>query len=149
MIVVPIQMHVVALVPPVYIVAQFLWWGHPCVFLVLGKLGHGVMFFSFNWKETGLVYQSPKVPSKSNSCFLRSYSNFFWCLALRCLQLSLTIDWRFPLLYLASIIWVTCLVASNVLFGSMAKLLFSFSTWSVLAHWQDDFINGDCLGFKV
>ncbi len=49
---------------------------------------------SFSWKETSFVFQSPKVPSKSDSYFLRSYSNFFCWLALRCLQLSLTTDWR-------------------------------------------------------
>jgi hypothetical protein len=47
-----------------------------------------------NWKETGLVLTSPKVPSKSDSYFLRSCSNFFCWSTLRCLQLSLTTDWR-------------------------------------------------------
>ncbi len=31
---------------------------------------------SFNWKETGLVFQSPNVPSKSDSNLTRSCSNF-------------------------------------------------------------------------
>ncbi len=111
---------------------------------------------SLNWKKTDLVLQSSKVPSKSNSYFMRSCSNFFSWLALRCLQLSLTIDWRSALFYLESRIKVACLVVSSVLFGSMATLLFSFSARSVLAPcrwlmslWQDDFINGYCLGFKV
>ena len=87
---------------------------------------------SFNWKETGLVLQSPKVPSKSDSNLTRSCSNFFWFLALRCWQLFFTIDWRSAFAYLASRIRVTRLVASNVLSGSLAKLLFSLSARNVL-----------------
>jgi hypothetical protein len=49
---------------------------------------------SFSWKETGFVFQSLKVPSKIDSYFLRSYSNFFCWSALKCLQSSLTTDWR-------------------------------------------------------
>ncbi len=60
---------------------------------------------SFSWKETSLVFQSPKVPLKSDSYFFRSCSNFFWCSALRCLQLFLMIDWRSALLHLAYNIW--------------------------------------------
>ncbi len=77
---------------------------------------------SFSWKETGFVFQSPKVPSKSNSYLLRSCSSFFCWLAFRCLQLSLTTDWRSVLLYLASRICVACWVASCVLCGFMARL---------------------------
>ncbi len=87
---------------------------------------------SFNWNETGLVFQSPKVPSKSNSHFLSSCSNFFWWSALRCLQLFRTIDWRSAFLYLATRIRVTRLVASYVLCGSMARLWLSFSARRVL-----------------
>ncbi len=65
---------------------------------------------SFNWHEISLVFQSPKVPSKSDSYFLSSCSNFFCWTALRCLQLSLTIDWRSAFWYLASRIRVTHLV---------------------------------------
>ncbi len=131
MMAIPIQMHVVVRVPLVYTVLQLLWGWH--LFVAAGKAWpwYGVVP-SFNWNETGLVFQSPKVLSKSKSYFLRSCSNFFWCLALRCLQLSLMIDWRSALLYFAPNIWVTCLVAYNVLFGSMTKLLFGFSMWSVL-----------------
>ncbi len=64
---------------------------------------------------------------------MRSCSNFFCWSALRCSQLSLTIDWRSALFYLASRIQVAHLVLSCVLFGSMAKLLFSLSMQSVLA----------------
>jgi hypothetical protein len=32
---------------------------------------------SFNWNETGMVFKSPKVPSKSDLYFLSSCSNFF------------------------------------------------------------------------
>ena len=87
---------------------------------------------SFNWKETGVVFQSPKVPSKRDSYFMRSCSNLFCWSALRCLQLSLTIDWRSALLYLASSIRTARLVVSFVLIGSLAKLLFSFSDRSIL-----------------
>ncbi len=87
----------------------------------------------FNWKETGFVFQSPKVPSKSDSYFMRSCSNLFCWSALRCLQLLLTIDWRSALLYLASSILTARLVASCVLIGSLAKLvLLSFSAQSIL-----------------
>ncbi len=153
----PIQMLAVALVPPVYTTSQLLWWEYLCVFLVPGKLARGmVLRIPFSWKETRLIFQSPKVLSKSNSYFLRSCSKIFWYLALGCLQLSLRMDWRSTLLYLASDIWVTDLEASNVLFGSMVMLLISFNAWSVLApcrrlmfligKWL---INGYCLGFKV
>ncbi len=110
---------------------------------------------SFNWKETGLVFQSPNVPSKSYSNYTRSYNNFFWWPALRCLQLFFTINWRSALAYLASNIRVTGLVASNVLNGSLAKLLFRISTRRVLApHSRLMFLigkvissNGYCLTF--
>jgi hypothetical protein len=55
---------------------------------------------------------------------------------LRCLQLSLTIDWRSVFLYLASRIGVTRLVASCVLCSSIARLWLSFSTLSVLAPYR-------------
>ncbi len=87
---------------------------------------------SFKWNETSLVLQSPKVPSKSNSYFMRSCSNFFCWSALSCFLLSLAINWRSALLYFSLIIQVAHLVVSGVLFGSMAKLLFSFSTRSIL-----------------
>ena len=60
--------------------------------------------------------------------------------------------------YLASSICVTRLVASNVLNGSLAKLLFqlereertrALQQVDVVSHWQGDFINGYCLAFKV
>jgi hypothetical protein len=41
------------------------------------------------------------------------------------LQLFFTIDWRSAFAYLASTTGVTRLVASNVINGSLAKLLFS------------------------
>ncbi len=91
---------------------------------------------SLNWKETGLVLQSPKVPSKHDSYILRSSSNFFCWSALRCLQFSLTIDLRSTYLYLLSRICVAHLAMSCLLCSSMAKLLFSFSVWSILAPWR-------------
>ncbi len=82
-------------VPPVCTVAQLPWWGHPCVFLVLGKLGHDMVKHLLSiWKKTGLVFQSPKMPSESDSNLKRRCSNFFWWSALRCLQLFYTINWR-------------------------------------------------------
>ncbi len=87
---------------------------------------------SFSWKETNFVFQSPKVPSKSDSYFLRSCSNFVCWSALRCLPLSLTTDWRSALLYLASRIHVACLVASYVRCGSMARLWLRLSAWRTL-----------------
>ncbi len=82
-------------VPPVCTVSQLPWWGHHCVFLVLGKLGHDMVKHLLSiWKETSLVFQSPKMPSESDSNLRRRCSNFFWWSALRCLQLFYTIDWR-------------------------------------------------------
>ncbi len=87
---------------------------------------------SFSWKETSFVIQSPKVPSKSDSYFLRSCRNFFCWLALRCLKMSLTTDWRSALLYLAYRIRVAHLVVSCVLCGSMARLWLCLSARSML-----------------
>ncbi len=82
-------------VPPVCTVSQLPWWGHPCVFLVLGKLGHDMVKHLLSiWKETSLVFQSPIMPSESDSNLKRRCSSFFWWWALRCLQLFYTIDWR-------------------------------------------------------
>ncbi len=84
----------------------------------------------FTWKETSSVFQSPKLPSKSNSYEMRRCSYFFnnWHLdACNCLW-QLTGDLLF--LSLASSIWVAHLAC--VLIGSLAKLLFSFCAWSVL-----------------
>ena len=87
---------------------------------------------SFNWKETGCVFQSPSVPSKSDSYFMRSCSNLSCWSALRCLQLLFTINWRSALLYWASNILTARVVASFVLISSLAKLLLSFSARSIL-----------------
>jgi hypothetical protein len=57
-------------------------------------------------------------------------------LALRCLQLSLMIGWRSTLLYMVSKIQVKCLVVSNMLFGSMAKLFLRFSMCSMLGLYR-------------
>ncbi len=131
--VMPILNSAVAQVPPVFPVSQLLWWGHLCVFFGTGKAqpwyGEAP---SFNWKETNLVFQSPNVPSESNSNLTRSCSYFFLWLALRCLQLFFTIDWRSAFACLAFSICIKRLVASNVLNGSLAKLLFSLSARSVL-----------------
>ncbi len=79
----PIQMLAVALKPPVYITSPPLWWWCLCVFWVLRKLDRDRVYTpSLNRKETSLVFQSPKVPSKSNSYFLLSCSNFLFGLYL-------------------------------------------------------------------
>ncbi len=143
-------MLAVASIPPAYITSQlderilcifstgkaWLWWG----------------FLFLYWKETGLVFQSSKVPSKGNS--LMSFcSNFcddrHWDACI-CLW-PLTGD----LLFMVSSIQVAHLLAYCVLIGSLAELLFSFCMPSVLAFpdgwcycWQDDIINGYHLGFK-
>ncbi len=127
-------MLAVASVPPVYTTSQ-LDEGILCVF----SSGKALLWWSILflcWKETGLVFQSPKVPSKGNSSFMRSCSNIFedWHLdACNCLW-RLTGDLLF--LSLVSSIWVACLLASCVLIGSLAKLSFSCCTWSVLAFLQ-------------
>ncbi len=87
---------------------------------------------SFSWKETGFVFQSPKVPSKSDSYLLTSCSKFFCWSALRRLQLSLTTDWRSALLYLASRICIARLVASYVLCSFMARLWLCFNAQRML-----------------
>ncbi len=88
---------------------------------------------SFSWKETGFVFQSPKVPSKNDSHFMKSCSNFFCWSTYRCLQLSLTTDRRSALVYLPSRIQIAHLVASCVLCGSMARLWLCRSAQSMLA----------------
>ncbi len=88
---------------------------------------------SFSWKETGFVFQLPKVPSKSNSYMSWEAAVFFCWSALRCLQLSLTTDWRSALLYLASRICVARWVASCVLCGYMARLWLCFNAWRMLS----------------
>ncbi len=89
---------------------------------------------SFNWKETGLVFQSPNVPSKSDSNLARRCSNFWWWSALRCLQLFFIIDWRSAFAYLASSIRVARLVASNVL-NSSSWLSYCLA-WASGAYWS-------------
>ncbi len=126
-----------------------------CVFLPLGKLGYGEVFSSFVEGRPAYFFQSPKVPSKSDS-LMKGCSNFFedWHLD-DCICLwQLTRDLLF--LSLVSSIRVARLLAHCVLLSSLAKLSFSFPVWSVLAffadgwcyRWQGDVINGYCLGFK-
>ncbi len=123
-----IEMLAVASVPPVYATSQ-LDEGILCIFIT-GKawLWWGILFLY--WKETGLVFQSSKVPSKGNS-LMSCCSNFFdhwhWDACI-CLW-QLTGD----LLYMVPSIRVAQLLAYCVLIGSFAELLFSFCTRSVLA----------------
>ncbi len=143
-------MLAVASAPPVYATSQ-LDEGILCVFST-GKawLWWGILFLG--WKETGLGFQSSKVPSTGDS-LMSCCSNFFdgrhWDACICFWQLT------GDLLFMVSSIWVAHLLAHCVLIGSLAELLFSFCMQSVLAffadgcyHWQCDVINGYCLGFK-
>ena len=60
--------------------------------------GNGLPWYGlvpfFNSKETGSVFQSPSVPSKSSSNSVSNSSNLFWSWRLRWVQLVLTTDWR-------------------------------------------------------
>ncbi len=121
---------VVASVPPVYATSQ-LDEGILCVFSTgKARLRWDILFLC--WKETGLVFLSPKVPSKSNSSLMRSCSNFFEDRHLdACICLwQLTGDLLF--LSLVSSLRVAHWFVHCVLLGSLAKLLFYFHTWSVL-----------------
>ncbi len=104
-----------------------------CVFLALGKLNPGLVILFLCWKETGIVFQSPKVPSKSNWSLMRSCSNFFedWRLdAPNCF-----FDNWLEICFFLSLVSSICahLVPSCVLISSLAKLSFSFCMQSVLA----------------
>jgi hypothetical protein len=124
-----------------------------CVFFILGKLGYGEVFSSFDERRPAYFFQPSKVPSRGNS-LMSCCSNFFddwhWD-ACSCLW-QLTGD----LLVMVPSIQVACLLAHCVLIGSLAELLFSFCMQNVLAffadgwcyQWQGDIINGYCLGFK-
>ena len=60
--------------------------------------GDGLLWYglvpTFNSKETGSVFESPSVPSKSSSNSVSNSSNLFWSCRLRWVQLVLTTDWR-------------------------------------------------------
>ncbi len=86
------------------------------------------------WKETSLIFQSSKVPKKSNLYLMRSCSNFFedWHLdACKCLW---QLTWDLLFFSLVSSIRVTHLAC--VLIGSLAKLWFSFCMQSLLMPWR-------------
>ncbi len=102
-----------------------------CVFSTgKARLWWGILFLC--WKETGLVFQSPKVPSKSN-LLMRRCSNFFDDRHLHaCICFwQLTGDLLF--LSLVSSTQIACLLAYCVLLSSLAKLSLSFRIRSVLA----------------
>ncbi len=138
-------------VPPVYATSQ-LDEGILCIFSTgKARLWWDILFLC--WKETGLVFQSSKVPSKGNSlmsCCSNCFDDRHWdaCICL----------WQLTggLLFLVLSIQVARLLAYCVVFCSLAELLFSFCRRSVLAffadgwchHWQGDVINGYHLGFK-
>ncbi len=103
-----------------------------CLFMALGKLGLGVVF-SLYLKWDQLNFPVTQGAIKKRQYFMRSCSIFFWWLSLRCLQLSLMIGWRSVFLCLVFFVQLAHLLASCVLIGSLAKLLFSFSMRSVLA----------------
>ncbi len=119
-----------------------------CVFLALRKLGKwwGILFLC--WKETGLVFQASKVPSKGNplmSCCSNFFDDQHWDACI-CLW-QLTGD----LLFIVSSIRVPRLLAyCCVLIGSLAELLFSFCRRSVLASFQMvDAITGKVMSSMV
>ncbi len=138
-------MLAVASVPPVYISSQ-LDEGILCFFST-GKawLWWGILFHY--WKETGLVFQSSKVPSKGNSlmsCCSNFFDNQHWDACIFLWQL--TGDLRF----MVSSIRVARLLAYCVLIGSLAELLFSFRRQSVLAFLQMvDAITGKVMSSMV
>ena len=73
---------------------------------------------SFNSKEIGGRFQSPKVPSKSDSNLSSTESSFSLSDGIRWEQFSLIMAGRSAFLYLASRISTTRLVAVRVLTGS-------------------------------
>jgi len=81
---------------------------------------YGVLAPSFSSIETGGRFQSPNVPSKSDSYSSSNESSFSCCNGVRWEQLSLTIAGRFALSYLAASISITLLVAFRGLTGSWA-----------------------------
>ncbi len=138
-------MLAVASVPPVYVTSQ-LDEGIFCFFST-GKawLWWGILLLY--WKETSLVFQSSKVPSKGDSlmsCCSNFFHNWHWDACI-CLW-QLTGD----LLFMVSSIQVAHLLAHCVLIGSLAELLFSIPRWSVLAFLQMvDAITGKVMSSMV
>ncbi len=124
-------MLAVTSVPPVYVTSQ-LDEGILCIFSAeKAWLWWGILFLY--WKETSLVFQSSKVPSKGDSLMSycsNSFDNWHWDACI-CLWQS-TGD----LLFMVSSIQVAHLLVYCVLFGSLAELLFSFCRQSVLAFLQ-------------
>ncbi len=149
----PTLTFAVALVPPVHIVSLFLWWGLLYVLLVLGMLGHDMVL------NLPLIERRPALLSSHLKCHQKG-THISWgaaVMALRCLQLLFTIDWRTALSYLAFSIHIASLVVSCVLVGSLAKLLLCFSIRSILCprRWLMFLIGKviswitNCLGFEV
>ncbi len=138
-------MLAVASVPPVSITSQ-VDEGFLCSFST-GKtwLWWGILFLY--WKETGLVVQPSKVPSKGDSlisCCSNFFDNRHWDACI-CLW-QLTGD----LLFMVSSTQVAHLLAYCVLISSLAELLFSFCRRSVLAFLQKvDAITGKVMSSMV
>ena len=90
--------------------------------------------------ETGGWFQSPSVPSKSNSYLRSNDSSVSWCDGFRWEQLSLTLAGASALSYLASSISHLLLVAFRVLTGSWARQLFCLRAVGMLGlsctNWQ-------------
>ncbi len=121
-------MLAVASVPPVYVTSQL----DECILCIFStgkaRLWWGILFLY--WKETGLVFQSSKVPSKGNSlmsCCSYFFDDLHWDDYI-CLW-QLTGD----LFFMVPSIQVARSLAYCVLIGSLAELLFSFCMRSVLA----------------
>ena len=99
--------------------------------------GNGLSWYglapSFSSKETGLVFQSPSVPSKSSSNYMSNSSNLFWSWSPRWVQLVLT---TIAFSCVASRIWTIHWVVSCVLCGLCAMQLFTVQVFLFLM-WSD------------
>ncbi len=138
-------MLAVVSVPPVYVTSK-LDEGILCTFSTgKARWWWGILFLY--WKETGLVFQLSKMPSKDNSsmsCCSNFFDDWHWdaCICLRQLTGGL--------LFVVSSIQVARLLVYCVLIGSLAELLFSFRRRSVLAFLQMvDAITGKVMSSMV
>ena len=124
-------------------------------------MGYGLPWYglapSFTSIEIGCWFQSPNVPSKSDSYLSNNESSFSQCDGLRWEQLSLTMADRFALSYLASSISITFLVAFPVQTGSWPRQVFchnaSYARFELqidnIPNWQEDTIYVYGLLFEV
>jgi len=132
------------------------------VALCICGMGYGLPWYgiapSFSSIETGGRFQSPKVPSKSDSYSSSNESGFSRCNGVRWEQLSLTIAGRFALSYLALNISITLLsgILSTDWFLSLACVVPQCSGYDRfelqvrnIPHWEEDIIYGNGLLFEA